>query len=121
MIEEYFKSRNKLIEYFILTYFNVDEYNIIFDVIGTSVINFADFYFDLGDIIYCLDNKVSKEDFFAYYDWSMDNPEQRLTLQQFLLDPIEKARQEEQYLKELEERVKTAEIEFKEALNKYKA
>src|SRR5690349_19233445 len=117
MIDKYKKLVNKIVEYFIKSYFDLESKD--FYWVSNNIIFFGDYYIDFYDIIYCLENIVDKDKYFQYYAWCLDNyGKEDLTLRQWLLEPEERKRQEELYLNELKERVKTAEKELNDYINK---
>ena len=104
-----------IIKKFLLRYFKSND----FYIIGCNVVNCGDHFISLEDIVYCLENDVLKDDYFRYYDWSVDNASSNLGLEQFLTDPAERKAEEDKYIASLKQRVLDAQETLREEIEKY--
>jgi len=113
----YKQSCDKLVVKWLEDYFDAEYFD--YDWIDTgNIFQFADYFVNLSTVLECYKYKVSKEDFFSWYDDTLDQRTD-LSLSNFILLPEKRKEARLKYLKELEERVKTAEKEFKKALEDY--
>jgi hypothetical protein len=67
----------------------------------------------------CYKLDVTEEQLLNWYYFCLDNHSVNISLAKFILSPKERKEQEEKHLSELKERVKSAEKEFKKALQRY--
>jgi hypothetical protein len=120
-IKQWKELTNKITESWIREYFEIEkDETIYFDWVDIGgVFSFADYWFSFYDVLECYRLYISKKDLFNWYDWCMDNHSVKLSLSQYVLSPQERLEQEEKHLLELEQRVKSAEKEFKEAIKRY--
>ena len=87
-----------------------------------SIFYFADYYFSFSDVLEYYKLGVTKEQFLNWYDWTLCQSMELLptmNLATFIKKPQEKEEQDKKYLELLKNRVKEAEEEFKQALDKY--
>jgi hypothetical protein len=122
-IQTWKRLTNRITEQFIRDYFEIEveeeiDISWVSDDVG-SVFEFAGMYFNFSDVLDCYKYKISKEQLFGWYDFCLENQFVNISLARFILSPQEKKEQEEKQLSQLKERVKLAEKEFKEALEKY--
>lgn len=95
----------------------VDFYWIANDV-GT-VFEFADYYFDFGNVLDCYKYNITKEQLFSWYEYCLENQKINISLAKFILSPQEKLEKEQKELADSKERLEYANNEFQKCLNKY--
>lgn len=117
VIFTYKQSCNKLVVKWLEDYFDTEYFDYTWIDTG-NIFQFADHYISMSTILECYKHKVSKEDFFNWYDTSLDQ-QTDLSLAEFVMLPAKREEAREKYLVELKERVKTAEKELKQALEEY--
>jgi hypothetical protein len=120
IVKQWESITNNLVEIFLIKYFELEEEGIPLDYywVGDDVggiLEFADYFFNLGDIKLCLEKDVPKDKFFAWYDWCLENPNEYINLQSFILGAAEVRQKQQEKLKRLKESIKFA----KEVLKKY--
>jgi hypothetical protein len=111
---------NSLTEFWIRRYFQLDkdeEVDFSWVEIG-GVFCFADYWVDFNTVLFCLENNVEEDKFFDWYDHCLVVGG-GVSLQDFLILPQKRLEQEQKYISELKERVKTAEEELKKAIESY--
>jgi hypothetical protein len=111
---------NSLTEFWVRRYFHLDkdeEVDFSWVDIG-GVFCFADYWVDFNTVLYCLENNVEEDKFFDWYDHSI-LVGGGVSLQDFLISPQKRLEQEQKYIAELKEKVKTAEEELKKAIKNY--
>lgn len=91
MIDSYESFTNRLTEEFIVKYFELEEEDtedgIVFYWVGGEVggvFEFADYYINFSDVIFCLKNKVCIDKYFSYYYWNLNNHPNFINLQSFI-------------------------------------
>ena len=119
-IERWKNLTDKLTSNWIKEYFELEEDEYVdADWVANEtggVFNFADYWFSFSTVLDCYELGVTKEQLFEWYDFCLQNPSINISLAKFILSPQEKKEAEIRYLKELENRVKLAQEEFKKAL-----
>ena len=114
---------NDITEDWIRDVFEIDkEEEIYFDWVSDSpgsVFNFADYWVSFDQVLDYYKHNITKEQFFEWYSFCMDNQKVNISLAKFILSPKERKEQQKKQLKELEYRVKFAEEEFKKALKEF--
>lgn len=113
----YKQSCDKLVVKFLEDYFDAEYFDYTWIDTG-NIFQFADHYISVSTILECYKHKVSKEDFFNWYDSSLER-QTDLSLANFIILPAKREEARKKHLAELEERVKTAEKELKQALEEY--
>lgn len=119
-IEKWKKLTDKIVEQFLLDYFEDDDpdYWWVADDVG-RVFCYGDYYFNFSNVLDCYKHNISKEDLMKWYDFCLDNNTIHISLVNFILSPEDRKEAVEKHLKELKERVKTAEKELKIAMENY--
>ena len=110
----------KIVNTFFRDYFddNNPEYFWVSDDIG-SILNYGDYWFSFSDILTCYKLNITEEQLINWYDFCLSNQKVNISLAKFILSPQERKEQQKKQLKELEDRVKFAEEEFKKALEEF--
>jgi hypothetical protein len=86
-LEKWETFTNKLIEHFILKYFEVEDaldvdfYWIGSDVGSVCIIN--DYFFNMSDIKFCLKNNVEVSKLFEWYNYVLETPDDYINLNSF--------------------------------------
>jgi hypothetical protein len=123
-IDEWKRLTNNITQTWIKEYFDIEDeeyldYNWMgLDGVG-EVFEFADYYISFNTVLSCYKNDITKEQFFSWYDYCLENTDIHTSLAKFILDPAEKAKKEKEYLEELKQRVIFAEEELNRALKEY--
>lgn len=122
LLKQWESTTNKLIEVFLIKYFELEDEDMPLDYywIGGDVggvLEFADYYFNLGDIKLCLEKDIPKEKFFAWYHWCLEEHDEHINLQSFVWGAAEIKQKE---IEDLEERIKFIEERLDEQLKRYK-
>ena len=123
LISKWGNLTNEITENWIKEYFELEEdesvdFYWVADDIGT-IFEFADYFFNFSNVLDCYKYNISKEKLFLWYDYCLEEQFVNISLAKFILSPQERKEAEEKYLEELRERVKSAEKEFKKALEEY--
>ena len=123
LISKWGNLTNEITENWIKDYFELEEdesvdFYWVADDIGT-IFEFADYYFNFSNVLDCYKYNISKEKLFLWYEYCLEEQFVNISLAKFILSPQERKEAEEKYLEELRERVKSAEKEFKKALEEY--
>lgn len=113
----YKQSCNKLVVKFLEDYFDAEYFDYTWIDTG-NIFQFADHYISVSTILECYKHKVSKEDFFNWYDSSLEQ-QTNLSLAEFVILPAKREEARKKHLEELKERLETAEKDFKQALSGY--
>lgn len=114
----YKQSCDKLVVKFLEDYFDAEYFDYTWVNYYGGFFQFGDYYIDMNSILECYEHKVSKEDFFNWYDSSLEQ-QTNLSLADFILSPAKREEARAKHLAELEERVKTAKEELEKALDEY--
>lgn len=120
IIEKYETYTNKLVEKFIIKYFEVDEaldvevYWIGEDVGSVCMIN--DYFFDMCDIRFCLKNNVEVNKLFEWYDYVLENPDEYINLRSFNMGAEAIIRERKESIEKSRIAVEESEKQFKELL-----
>ena len=123
LISKWGNLTNEITENWIKEYFELEEdesvdFYWVADDIGT-IFEFADYFFNFSNVLDCYKYNISKEKLFLWYEYCLEEQFVNISLAKFILSPQERKEAEEKYLEELRERVKSAEKEFKKALEEY--
>jgi len=89
------------------------------DEVG-GIFEFADYFISFVDVLNCYKLKITKEQFFLWNEYILDNQFVNISLAKFILSPEEKDKKEKENLERLKENVIFAEQEFNKALENYK-
>lgn len=101
-LEKWKTFTNKLVEHFIIKYFEVEDasdvemYWIGDDTGSVCFIN--DYFFDMGDIKFCLKNNVEVSKLFEWYDYVLENPGEYINLRSFNMGSEEIIKQRKESL-----------------------
>lgn len=118
LIFMYRQSCDKLVVKWLEDYFDAEYFDYDWINFG-DIFQFADYYVNVSTILECYELGVSKEDFFNWYESSLEQLSD-LSLSDFVILPAKREEVRQKYLAELKERVKTAKEELKKALNESK-
>lgn len=113
----YKQSCDKLVVKFLEDYFDAEYFDYTWIDTG-NIFQFADYYVSVSTILECYKHKVSKEDFFNWYDSSLEQ-QTDLSLAEFVILPAKREEARVKHLAELEERVKMAKKELEKAIYEY--
>ena len=114
----YKQSCNKLVVKWLEDYFDAEDFDYTWMDRYGSIFEFADYYINFSTILDCYKYNVTKEQFFDWYDQSVEQTTD-LSLPDFILLPEKREEVRQKHLKELEQRVKTAEKELEKEIEKY--
>ena len=117
LIFTYKQSCDKLVVKWLEDYFDADYFDFSWVDTGT-IFQFVDYYLSVSTILECYKYKVSKEDFFNWYDETLLQ-QTDLSLADFVTLPTKREEARVKYLAELKLRAEWAEKEFKQALKEY--
>ena len=117
LIFMYKQSCDKLVVKFLEDYFDAEYFDYTWVDTG-NIFQFADYYISVSTILECYKHKVSKEDFYNWYDETLEQ-QTDLSLAEFILSPTKREEARVKHLEELKLRVEWAEKEFKKALDEY--
>ncbi len=111
---------NKITEDFLYDYFddNDPDYSWVVDEIG-GVFIYGDYFFDFNTVLTCYKLGITEEQLLNWYYFCIESHSINISLAKFILSPEDRKKAEEKHLAELKDKVKSAEKEFKEALEKY--
>jgi hypothetical protein len=114
----YKQSCDKVVIKWLEDYFDAEYFDYTWVSYYGGVFQFADYYIDMNSILECYEHKVTKEDFFKWYESSLEQLTD-LSLSDFTLLPEKREEARQKHLEDLRERVKMAEKEFKQAILEY--
>ena len=119
-ILEWENLTNKLTSRFLYDYFDdVDpDYWWVSNDVG-GVLNYGDYWFDFNTVLTCYKLNITFEQLINWYDFSLSNQPDNISLAKYILSPQERKEAEEKHLAELKNRVELAEKEFKKAMDEY--
>lgn len=116
----YKQSCNKLVVKWLEDYFDAEYFDYTWIDNHGSIFEFADYFVNLSTVLNCYKHKISKEDFFNWYDESL-NQQTDLSLAEFAILPAKREEARVKHLAELKERLETTEKELKQAIEEYGA
>lgn len=114
----YKQSCDKLVVKWLEDYFEAEYFDYTWINFG-DIFQFADYYVNVSTILECYEHNISKEQFFLWYDSSLEQ-QTTVSISDFILSPAKREEARKKYLEELKERVKTAKEELNKALEEYK-
>jgi hypothetical protein len=117
IIFTYKQNCNKLVVKWLEDYFDA-EYSDYTWIDTGNIFQFADHYISMSTILECYKHKVSKEDFFNWYDAALEQ-QTDLSLAEFVILPAKREEARVKYLEGLKLRVEPAEKELKQAIDEY--
>ena len=119
-ILEWENLTNKLTSRFLYDYFDdVDpDYWWVSNDVG-GVLNYGDYWFDFNTVLTCYKLNITFEQLINWYDFSLSNQPDNISLAKYILSPQERKEAEEKHLEELKGRVELAQKEFNKALDEY--
>lgn len=119
VIFTYKQSCNKLVVKWLEDYFDTKYFDYTWIDTHGSIFEFADYFVNLSTVLDCYKFNINKEDFFNWYNASLEQ-QTNLSLSEFVILPAKRKEARKKHLEELKLRIETAEKEFYKALEKYK-
>ncbi len=119
-IDLYVSCVNNICKKFIKKYFKVVDSKIDWinsEVGGTLEVN--GYYIGFSDILFCTSNVVTEQQFFEYYEFNLEHPEQYISLKMFIEEPEARKKKEEDLIKIYEEELKRAQKNLENARKKH--